>query len=242
VLLEGVLDVTEQSAVESAQWVPGSHLARLRLEFQRFCELNPPPAVRTWPDANHPGRRAAEARQSGNAIARRGVGRRTATTTPVDHKVYAGGLPPPTAAHLVHRRRPENVLVGGFTQVSADAFQVEVLSPPPGHYFRRRSSRLRSMGELVEATRQFGTLLAHTARRVPLGMQFVVRSLEVELTRPVSRDEPVAILTRSLPPSGSRKGTIAFAVNVGDENVGSAKVLSSVLSADAYERIRAGRG
>ena len=76
-----------------------------------------------------------------------------------------------------------------------------------------------------------------------LGMQFVVRSLEVELTRQVSRDEPLTILTQSLPAvRGRGKGLMTFAIRVGEETVGTAALYGSAFSAEAFARIRTRSG
>lgn len=242
-LLEAVLRTAERAAAESPQVVAERYLAMLRLEFRRFCELAPAPVIRVWADPDRCGRWDVEFCQGGVVIGDGEIGWRPTTSVSTRHADRSEALPEPVPAHLVHRWRPENVLVGGLTKVAADAYQVGVLPPPPGHYFRRRDAHFRPIGELLESARQFGTLLGHTACEVRLGMQFVVRSLEVELTRRVSRDEPLTILTLSLPAvRGRGKGSMTFAIRTGEETVGTAALYGSVFSAEAFARLRARSG
>jgi hypothetical protein len=198
-LLEAVLRTAERAAAESPQVIAECYLAMLRLEFRRFCELAPAPVVRVWADPGRSERWDVEFCQGGVVIGAGEIGWRPTTSVPTGRAGRPEALPEPAPAHLVHRWRPENVLVGGLTKVAAGAYQIGVLPPPPGHYFRRRDAYFRPVGELIEGARQFGTLLGHTACEMHLGIQFVVRSLGVEMTRQVSRDEPLTILTQSLP-------------------------------------------
>jgi 2-oxo-3-(phosphooxy)propyl 3-oxoalkanoate synthase len=242
-LLEAVLRTAERAGAESPQAIAERNLAMLRLEFRQFCELAPAPVVRVWTDPDRFGGWDVEFCQDGVVIGAGKIAWRPATSVSTGPADRPKTLPEPAPAHLVHRWRPENVLVGGLTKVAANAYQIEVLPPPPGHYFRRRDAHFRPVGELLEGARQFGTLLGHTACGVHLGAQFVVRSLEVDLARRVSRDEPLTILTQSLPAIwGYGRGSMTFAIRAGAETVGTATLYGSVFSAEAFARIRARSG
>jgi hypothetical protein len=241
-LLEAVCRTAERAAAESQQVIAERYLAMLRLEFRQFCELTPAPVVRVWADPDRSGRWDVEFCQNGVVIGAGEIGWRATTSASTGHADRPQTLPEPAPAHMVHRWRPENVLVGGLRKVAADIYQVGVLPPPPGHYFRRRDAHFRPIGELLEGARQFGTLLGHTACEMHLGTQFIVRSLEVDLTRRVSRDEALTILTRSLPPRGRGRGLMTFAIRAGAEIVGTAALYASAFSAEAFARIRARSG
>ncbi|HET8643200.1 MAG TPA: AfsA-related hotdog domain-containing protein [Pseudonocardiaceae bacterium] len=243
-LLETVLRTAERAADESSEVVAERHLARLRLEFGRFCELTPAPVVQVRADADQSGRWDVELRQDGAVIATGELGWRPRIWVAPDPADRPQTLPEPSPPHLVHRWRPENVLVGGLTKVATGAFQIGVLPPPPGHYFRRRDGHFRPVGELIESARQFGTLLGHMACNVRLGMQFVVQSLAVELTRQVTRDEWITILAPSLPAlrGGRGKWSLTVVIRAGDETVGTAAMDGSVFSAEAFARIRGRSG
>lgn len=91
-------------------------------------------------------------------------------------------VPPPRTPHgslpiaeLVHRVRPENVLVGA---VRGDGEQLTGRAqwPPSGH-----SLGGRVLEQMVEAARQFATLIGHVGHGKPIDSKYVLRSLEADL-------------------------------------------------------------
>jgi hypothetical protein len=220
----------------------GRPASRLRLDFQRFCEFEPAPLVRAWALPEERGSWCVEFVQGGLAI---GSGR-------VELRGREAGRPrgeapadvAPVPPELVHRARPENVLIGGFHGIGDDDYEAELLTPPPGHYLRRRGERARSLGELIEGIRQFGTILGHQARQAALDAPFIVQSVEITVDRQVTRDERI-VLRSGMLPRGRGRGSGAMTLSLhapgtadGDTLIGHAGFTGHVVSAQAYERIR----
>jgi len=72
----------------------------------------------------------------------------------------AGLRPEPVQAELVHRRRPENVLLGA-PRTRGEWLVAPLLPPPPGHYLSGREPVSGGIETLIEAGRQFGILYCH---------------------------------------------------------------------------------
>jgi hypothetical protein len=220
----------------------GRPASRLRLEFQRFCEFEDAPRLRTWAAPNGPGCWCVEFVQGGATIGSGRIEHRARRGQPgrVEPQVAVA----PVAPELVHRTRPENVLIGGFQRIGDDDYVAEMLSPPPGHYLRSRGDRVRSLGELIEGIRQFGTVLGHQARQAALDSPFIVQSVDISVDRPVARDERVVLRSGTLP-RGSQRGSGAMTLSLHSSGtadagsmIGRAGFTGHVVSPQAYERIR----
>jgi len=241
-LIEAALGLAGQAAAAGVGSPRRWHIGRLRLDFVRFCELSPPPVARLWA-VGAPGSWEVEFRQDGQLIGqgtlewRGGFGDWPEGSQERRQGAEVAALSPePVAAELVHRSRPQNVLLGGVI----GGCSAEMLTPPPGHYFRRRSSRLRTLGELIEAVRQFGTLVGHTEGGIPPGHQFIVKSCEVRLDRPLSRAQRVTLhLTQLRDRRGRGAGTVAVGIEASGQLAGAASFTGQAVSAAAYRRIRA---
>lgn len=110
----------------------------------------------------------------------------------------------PAPAELVHRRRPENILTGAPERLAPDLLRSTVLTPPEGCPLAPDGSRFRSTLEIVEAGRQFGTLLDHTERGRPLDTALLWASLTVDIPARVDRDVPLALYCRIPAGTGRR--------------------------------------
>lgn len=240
-LTEAALRLADQAMDGAASpWRAG--ISRVALRFGQFCELSPEPVVRLWAAERRAGLWNVEFRQDENIIGAGELQRRAATAPSAPAKVRA--LAPvrasePVPAGLVHRAHTQNVLIGGYEARASGGHRVDLLTPVPGHYFRRRSPRVRAFGEVIEGIRQFGILLAHEAREVVLGRQFIVKTIELELERPISRHEPVVLRSTGLPRHRGRgTGRMDFTIEAGRRPVGTAQVTGTVVSAEVYQRIR----
>jgi hypothetical protein len=234
---------------------PASPIAGLHLEFQRFCEFGELPVARIWEVHGRPQCWDVELLQGGRKITEGAVDWRAAGRGRSAATALLDGFPrtaaSPVAAELVHCSRSENVLIGGMVQLGADSYAVQLITPPPEHYLRRRHERTRPLSELMEGARQFGKLLGHQACGVQPGDQFIVRSVDIALNRPVTRAEDVVICCSGLPKARGRgAGTMTFrfvaagTAPAGEsrrgpaEVVGEARIAGHVLSPQAYQRLR----
>ncbi|MCS0634743.1 hypothetical protein NX801_03535 [Streptomyces sp. LP05-1] len=243
-LVEGALRLAERAVT-----VVGSgrrmYTGRAAFRFGRFCELAPDPVVRVWSADEGVGTWDVEFRQGETVLGGGEVEWRAVPGGTAGDAVRAADGPEaePVPPALVHRAHPENVLIGGFEdgpeRAGSGGHRVRMLSPGPGHYYRRQSPETRSLGELMEGIRQFGILLAHEAREVELGRHFVVKGVEVDMERPVGRSEPLVLRSTSLPRQRGRgTGRLGFTIEAGDRPVGAALVSGTVVSSEAYQRIR----
>jgi hypothetical protein len=250
-LVETTLLLAGQAVASSDGDSRPKNFRRLHLEFHRFCELDEPPLVRLWAVPGAPERWRVEFIQAGHRIGEGTVDGSGNESGDGDKSrshaetVSAGRGPgsaavDPVPANVVHRTRPENVLIGGFGQVGDDDYFAELLTPPTGHYLRRRSDRVRTLGELMEGIRQFGTMLGHEARDVAVGKQFIVKSIDISVDRPVSRHERVLVRSNGLPSArGQGSGAMAFSLCIGDHVIGQAQVEGLVVPDRVYQRLRA---
>jgi hypothetical protein len=71
------------------------------------------------------------------------------------------------AGDLVHRARPDNVLIGRPAE-HAGQLTVPVLRPPLGHALRRNCGGRQRAHTVLEAGYQFAVMLAHTVAKRPL--------------------------------------------------------------------------
>ncbi|CAN3978346.1 AfsA-related hotdog domain-containing protein [Kitasatospora purpeofusca] len=199
VLVAGVLDVLGARAPE---WVDadGGRL-RLSMSFDRMCELGPPVWLSGGPIAADDGPAwELVALQDGEAVSRATV-RFGGTPAPV-RAGREGGVPAgpavPADPALVHRHRPENVMLGEAVRVERAA----VLVPPPGH--RLAGAGVHTMGALVESARQMATMLGHTAHGRDLDAQMLWLSLEADVPTGLPVEVPLELWWEFAPARGAR--------------------------------------
>jgi hypothetical protein len=205
---------------------------RLELNFGRFCELDQPAVMRASEPLT-PGEWQLEILQGGEAVCT-GV-----ATCAVRHtEPNATELPTatPVDAKVVHRSRPENVLIGDLGGHDG-IFTAELINPPAGHYLTRRGENDRSLGEVIEAVRQFGTLLGHQ-QGVPHGAQMILTCMEVQLDRPVSRTERIWLRAAEVPALATKMAPV-YSIHAGDDQeIGHASVAAHVFEPQAYRNLR----
>ncbi|MEU4093292.1 AfsA-related hotdog domain-containing protein [Streptomyces sp. NPDC026673] len=249
-LIDGVAELVERvagTAGPRAAW----RVHALELEFGRFAEKHLPVdlSARALPGA--PGGWRVRGRQRERVVC---DGRIHAMAVPTPSSPSVPG--PRTAGEdgpgrgamvapgLVHRERPENVLLAGYRNHGPGGYSAELLSPPRGHHLRAlpggSGAELRSLTELIEAARQFVTLLGHESRRVAFDRRYVVASMRAATARPVRRAERVRLSTDSLPPVGG--GDVRVRFGAGGGPIGEARFSGYALSPAAYRRLRGAFG
>ncbi|WBB80678.1 AfsA-related hotdog domain-containing protein [Micromonospora sp. WMMD882] len=90
----------------------------------------------------------------------------------------------PADPALVHRRRPENVLISAATP-DGDSLTAAIRQPPAGHPLADPAARLEL---IVDAGRQFATMLHHLARQARPGDTFVLLDLTADLPGDLTGD------------------------------------------------------
>jgi hypothetical protein len=189
-LFSGLLDLAVRAdGLRARGRRPGRVVAGL--DFTRFCELDRGTTLSCRPV---PGRNRAwrvAARQGAEEVCAGSIA--FADETPESGAdVRPAGTPAPSRrapADLVHRRRPENILVGepvrrGRAVVESAVLQPRGEEPPPA---------FRSPVELVEAGRQFATLLEHEEHGRPMDATLLWVSLRLDLPFRVGRDVPLLL-------------------------------------------------
>ncbi|MEV0192887.1 AfsA-related hotdog domain-containing protein [Kitasatospora purpeofusca] len=206
VLVAGVLDALGDRAPEWVDKVGGR--LRLSMSFDRMCELDSPVWLSGGPIAADDGPAwELVALQDGEAVSRASI-RFGGTPAPLragrEGAVPTGPAVPADPA-LVHRHRPENVLLGGAVRVERAA----VLVPPPGH--RLAGAGVHTLGALVESARQMATMLGHTAHGRDLDAQMLWLSLEADLPTGLPVEVPLELWWEFAPARGAR-AVFPFAV------------------------------
>ncbi|MGX7825815.1 AfsA-related hotdog domain-containing protein [Actinokineospora sp. 24-640] len=150
----------------------------------------------------------------------------------------AGGteLCPP---ELVHRHRVENVMLGAPVE-TAEGITAPLLAPPRGHYLDGFGGARYSVRGLIEASRQFFTVLLHRAADKPMGTTTFWMRLGADLPCSPTTEDALSLRWRRVGHRGTRI-TVAFdLVATGSGAVlGSFEYHAVAVSAVAYQRFRA---
>lgn len=209
-----------------------------RFAFHRFAEFSPDVETRWVPEAG--GTWVSETVQDGTVLA---DGRFTLTADAVPDSATDGppdGAEPaprvPAHGDLVHRCRSENVLLGRPAE-DDELVRVALLDPPVRHHFRDRAPDERGAEEIVEAARQFGTLLWNTDPATKPGAQLVLNAMEFDVPLSVPRSVPAELHWRRHDVKGSR-WRLQFDVIAGNRVAGTAGIDFRGVSPTAYRRLR----
>ncbi|MFF2659167.1 AfsA-related hotdog domain-containing protein [Kitasatospora sp. NPDC058032] len=241
VLVAAILDEVRALAPRRAGAADGR--MRLSLTFDRMCELGRPVWLHSEPAAADDGPawrllavqdgatvcRASVALEGGGPVVPAGAVRALLAGPGRE-----GGAPADQT--LVHRRRPENVLVGGPARVERAA----VLVPPPGH--RLAGAGAHTPAALIESARQLATLLGHTAHGRDADAQMLWLSLEGDLPTGLPATVPLELWWEFVPARGLRSVFRFVVVDVeSGERHGRLEIGVQTLSRAGYLKRRAAR-
>ncbi|MGW5325977.1 AfsA-related hotdog domain-containing protein [Streptomyces sp. NPDC004014] len=149
----------------------------------------------------------------------------------------------PARASLVHRTRPENVMLGE-PRAEDGVFTAAVLLPGAGHTLASRRPGRRSVKSVVEAGRQFATWLSHRVGGWPDEVQMLWLRLTADLPADLPATLPLALRWRQTRMSDD-KARLTFELVAGDgagTGIGSLVYVSKGLTPEAYRAFRAGAG
>jgi hypothetical protein len=140
----------------------------------------------------------------------------------------------------VHRRRLENILIGGLVTGSRGCL-VTLRRPPAGHLLATSAGQAVRPDVLIEAARQFGTLICHTEYQVPLDTQFILLGIEADI--PCGLRRRVHLRWRRTPAPRGRRARLEFDI-IADDPDGEpcGRIAFGYFGATpaAYERLRGG--
>lgn len=179
--------------------IGGGHRIRTSLWFPRFCELDEPTELRVCPSSVEGGW-TVQASQSRGPVCLGSV----AIHQPVpghpgpgnggpdrryrDGSRAAGSGPDRADGTLVHRARPENILVSGVYRDDGGLSRVAVLDPgTDDHFFPGRSGELRQPEELIEAARQAVVMRWPVEYGWPVRVKLTLNALRADLPMAVDR-------------------------------------------------------
>ena len=97
---------------------------------------------------------------------------------------------------LVHKTFDPNVLIGRVEQVAEHAFIGEVTQDPTHEFFYEHPQDHVPGLYLIEAARQYGTVITHLYYHVPIGRPFVLMDLNVKFQWFVETSSPLFIDAR----------------------------------------------
>jgi hypothetical protein len=128
-------------------------------------------------------------------------------------RLDTGHLPQPVEKALVHRRRPENILIQDLV-TDGQGCTVTVLPPPAGHLLATGPGQPMRPEVLIEAARQFGTLICHAEHDVPLDASFILLRIDGDI--PCGLRRRVQLRWRRTPAPRGRRAAMELEIIVGD--------------------------
>lgn len=204
----------------------GPARVRLALEFPSFCEHGSAVSLSRTGDS-------VTAEQDGRVVC---AGELRAT--PLAEPVAAASetvVRLPADPALVHRRDVDNVLVTGMAEVDGDRV-VAFREPVVGHRLAVPDGAPPRLAALLDAARQFGTMLCHVEFARPADTAFVLLGLEAELLTGVPGGVHLA-WTPTAPPRG--RSTMDFtALSADGAPLGGMRFAYYLASPSAYRRMR----
>ncbi|MEU8799825.1 AfsA-related hotdog domain-containing protein [Spirillospora sp. NPDC048819] len=236
-LFSGLLDLAVRAdELRSRGRPPGRVVAGL--DFTRFCELRGATTLscRAIPGPNRAWTVAA--RQADEEVCAGSIA--FADDVPAVPAGMRGAGEPAASrrapAALVHRHRPENILVGEPVRRGRGVVEAAVLQPPAGPEPR---PPFRGPVEIVEAGRQFATMLEHEEHGRPMDTTLLWAALRLDIPCRLDREAPLLLrwpITRAPGRRSHCKATLADAVTGAD--LGSLTYEAYAVDPDQYARTR----
>jgi 3-oxoacyl-(acyl-carrier-protein) synthase len=237
-ILEGMLQLVELIMPE------GHFIRALDLSFRRFCEKTDPAVIRARSSAGHAVMSySVELLQNGSSVATCLVESAPAAARPagIPLKMSNGHAIKPDPKY-VHKLHPGNVLITEIEHVAPGQLcACDLLPPLPGHILGDGDPRHHSMLYVLETTRQFVMLIAHSLEDIPLGLPINLVSLRVRVDQPVPRDLPLRFHCSRQPVQRIGKMAIAnitLELHTPQGRIGDSTIKAQVVDADTYSRQR----
>ncbi|CAN5281759.1 hypothetical protein BH11PSE11_BH11PSE11_07520 [soil metagenome] len=238
-MLEGVLQLAHWGS--SAPAGQESWVSSIQLRFRRFCEKSEAITLDLQPDGASQFNGLIS--QAGSVACKLKLHLGTAPAHPTPSMAVAASdlmhLRPDRK--LLHKHRPENVMVSAIFDQADGSKAVQTFAPPAGHILAEGSPNYYGMLYLLEVTRQFVMLIAHTVWNVPLGLPMNLLSIQLDLDHPALRSQPLTISCRPGALGEHRDSAIVVVeaeLYAGDQRIGRASIAAQGLSSQAYRQQR----
>ncbi|WP_396445813.1 AfsA-related hotdog domain-containing protein [Actinomadura sp.] len=204
------------------------------LDFTRFCELDRGTTLSCRPVPGPNRAWAVSARQAGREVCGGSIAF-TDTDPAAPGGAPAAAVPARRApARLVHRNRPENILVGEPVRRGRAVVEAAVLQP------EGERSPFRGPVEIVEAGRQFATMLEHEEHGRPLDAALLWVMLRIDIPYQVRRDVPLLLRWPVARLSGRRSHCAAKLADASTgADLGSLTYEAYAVDPEQYARTRA---
>jgi hypothetical protein len=225
-LISGLLGLVRASATD----LESAGRLTFHLNLPAFCDLDVPVRLES-PDGV-----AVRARQYGRVCSEGTVefvpGARRNASTPVDPRFAE-----PAPQRPVHRARSVNVMVSDVV-VTGDVHTSAVRRPAPRHILATPRGTALPAEVLIDAARQYGTMLTHVALGVPADSQLVLLGMRAQLPTGV-RDTVYLRWHATPPPRGRSTIDIDIAVGAPDAETSGRVSFDYFCAAPAiYKRLR----
>lgn len=230
-MLEGLL----QLAAWGGQ--PGAWVQHIKLSFRRFCEKAQPVLIRLQAEGANGW--AGTVEQAGDTACRCQLV--LATALPAATVIAATSERGRSAAELVHKQQAENILVSPLFDLADGVKACETHAPPSGHVLAAGADGRYGTLYLLETTRQFVMLIAHTVWNVPLGLPMNLLSIQLDLERPVRHDESITISHRPMPLAAHEESAIVVVdckLASAGVAIGRATIVAQALTRAGYAKQR----
>ncbi|MFH9979343.1 AfsA-related hotdog domain-containing protein [Streptomyces sp. NPDC017179] len=143
------------------------------------------------------------------------------------------GRPRRAPAELVHKRSPDNVLIGPLRQTGEHSYTTDMIGPPADRW-----PDVHPATVLVEAIRQTATITSHTAWDIPTDWQYVLMSIRLTLSGTATWPAAPELVCRVSPLKGRARGGIDIGVQVDGTQVGHMHLRARAVPPAAYRRMR----
>ncbi|WP_328958732.1 AfsA-related hotdog domain-containing protein [Kitasatospora purpeofusca] len=229
--------------------IPAAGRVRAAMTFHSMAELGPELELCVVPLED--GRRTLRTVQ-GSAPVADGWVEVSSADGPAWPNRLEGSAHPPAQASLVHRVRPENVMIGD-PSVADGRVAAAVVFPSEDHALSGRRPGVHRTEAVVEAGRQLSTWLTHRTGGWSLDTQILLRGVTVDLPVGMPCSLPLALRWQTVPISASRTeyrfdliaGGDLSSDDSGDSGeapvVGSLVYTGKIMRPEVYARFRANR-
>ncbi|MFI9530380.1 AfsA-related hotdog domain-containing protein [Micromonospora rosaria] len=180
---------------------------RTTLRFPLFCELERTIRVAAADTGGPEGALTVRAEQAGTAVCTGHV-EFGAVEAPAVRRPTARLLPAETPAAepaLVHRRLAQNVLISEMVPTGADQ-TVAVRRPFAGHPLASPPGEPDQVELVIDAARQYATMINHVAHHASPDLRFVLLDLDADLPGTVHGD--VELSWTPIPPAKGRRSLV----------------------------------
>ncbi|MFJ5921032.1 AfsA-related hotdog domain-containing protein [Kitasatospora sp. NPDC092948] len=220
--------------------VPAAGRVEAAISFRSMAELGPELELCVGPFED--GRHAVRIAQESELVADGWVAISSAAAPAWPVRPDRTGHPPAQAS-LVHRVRPENVMIGD-PSVADGLVTAAVVPPAESHAMSGRRPGVHRTEAVVEAGRQLSTWLTHRTGGWSLDTQVLLRGVAVDLPLGLPHSLPLALRWQTVPISASRTefrfDLIAGGDADGDDGqvVGSLTFTGKIMRPEVYARFR----